>query len=66
MKLILNGDPRTDLKATHIAELIVELGLPPQVALVELNGTALRREEWEECELREGDCLEIIRIVAGG
>lgn len=66
MNLILNGDPRSDLKAKHISELIEELGLPPQVVLVEHNGAALRREEWMDCLLEEGDRLEIIRIVAGG
>jgi thiamine biosynthesis protein ThiS len=42
------------------------LGLPDRGVLVELNGTALRRDEWPTYTLRDGDTLEIIRIVAGG
>jgi thiamine biosynthesis protein ThiS len=34
--------------------------------LVEHNGTALLRSEWAESKLRNGDRLEIIRMVAGG
>jgi thiamine biosynthesis protein ThiS len=66
MKLSINGDWREDLRASTVEELIVELGLPAPAMLVEHNGVALRRGEWEACVLREEDRLEIIRIVAGG
>jgi thiamine biosynthesis protein ThiS len=65
MTIVVNGDPR-ELRAGDVAELVVELGMPPAAALVEHNGSALRREEWSGRALREGDRIEIIRIVAGG
>ncbi len=66
MKLLINGETREGLLARTVAELVAELGLPLPATLVEHNGVALRRTEWSECELNEGDRLEIIRIVAGG
>jgi len=65
MKLQLNGQER-EVSATQVEELVAELGLPLAAALVEHNGTALLRSEWSITILREGDRLEIIRMVAGG
>jgi sulfur carrier protein len=65
MTLTINGEPR-EIAAASIPEMVTELGLPPAASLVEHNGEALRRNEWQERELHEGDRIEIIRIVAGG
>ena len=65
MKLVLNGKER-EVTATQVEELVAELGLPLAAALVEHNGTALLRSEWSKTRLRNGDRLEIIRMVAGG
>jgi thiamine biosynthesis protein ThiS len=64
MTLQINGEAR-EITARDVAELVVALGLPAAV-LVEHNGLALRRDEWTQHFLREGDRLEIVRIVAGG
>jgi sulfur carrier protein len=66
MKVVVNGEERAIKRAGDLAELIAELGLPPQAVLVEHNGVALRRTEWAGRALADGDRLEIIRIVAGG
>ncbi|MEY3480167.1 MAG: hypothetical protein RIQ71_942 [Verrucomicrobiota bacterium] len=65
MKLVLNGTER-EANAAQVEELVAELGLPVDAALVEHNGTALLRSEWSRTFLRDGDRLEIIRMVAGG
>ena len=65
MKLVLNGKDR-EVNATQVEELVAELGLPLAAALVEHNGTALLRSEWSATTLRDGDRLEMIRMVAGG
>jgi sulfur carrier protein len=65
MKLVLNGREH-EVRATQVEQLVAELGLPLAAALVEHNGTALLRSEWATTGLREGDRLEIIRMVAGG
>jgi sulfur carrier protein len=65
MKLVLNGQER-EAQATQVEDLVAELGLPLAAALVEHNGTALLRSEWAKTNLKDGDRLEIIRMVAGG
>ncbi len=62
----MNGEAREILRATNVAGLIDELGLPAAALLVEHNGLALRREEWVGRALTEGDRIELVRVVAGG
>ena len=66
MTIAINGEARAVERATNVAELIEELGLPALATLVEHNGLALRRAEWPGRLLGEGDRIELVRIVAGG
>ena len=66
MTISLNGETVDTHEAKTIAELIFRYQLPPQSILVEHNGLAVHRHEWEERPLSEGDHIEFIRVVAGG
>ena len=66
MKIILNGEPRSVMDAATISALVRELNLIPATLLIEHNGLALHREEWNSRALRDGDKVEFIRVVAGG
>lgn len=66
MRISLNGKSVDSREAKTIAELIDRYELPPQTILVEHNGLAVHRHEWEERPLSEGDRIEFIRVVAGG
>ena len=65
MKIRVNGAERETGAAT-VLKLVGELELPPQTILVELNGEALRRDEWGDARLSDGATLEILRVAAGG
>lgn len=65
IKVTVNSEPRI-LRAETIGGLIAELQLPAPLLLVEHNGTALRKSEWDSAVLRDGDRVEILRISAGG
>ena len=66
MTITLNGESRFVAGVTTIAALVRELNLLPATLLIEHNGLALHREEWNSRALREGDKIELIRVVAGG
>jgi thiamine biosynthesis protein ThiS len=66
MTVILNGESRSVAEVTTIAALVRELNLIPATLLIEHNGLALHREEWNSRALRDGDKVELIRVVAGG
>ena len=65
MEIFVNGDRRTTAAGT-LPGFITELGLPPEMLLIEHNGTALLRSDWPQIELHAGDRLEILRVAAGG
>lgn len=65
MKIRLNGAEH-ETAAETVSALIASLGLSPQTALVERNGDALLRDEWDGARISEGDRLEILRVAAGG
>jgi thiamine biosynthesis protein ThiS len=66
MTITLNGESRFVAGVTTIAALVQELNLVPATLLIEHNGLALHREEWNSRAVHEGDKIELIRLVAGG
>jgi thiamine biosynthesis protein ThiS len=66
MTITLNGESRSIAAVETIAALVRELNLVPAALLIEHNGLALHREEWNSRAVREGDKIEFIRVVAGG
>jgi len=66
MTISINGETADARGAQTIEELVERFDLPPQTVLIEHNGLALRRREWSEHELAEGDRVEVLRVAAGG
>jgi sulfur carrier protein len=51
---------------TRLLDYIEKLGVNPRAIAVEHNGTILERSAYESALLREGDTVEIVRMVGGG
>ena len=66
MLLIINGAHRETPSLGSVAELAEWLGLPAFGTAVELNGEVVRKAEYLDSPLRDGDRLEIVRLVGGG
>jgi thiamine biosynthesis protein ThiS len=66
MQLILNGEARELPNLTTLAELAAWLQLPAFGSAIELNGEVVRRAHHAATPLREGDRLEVVRLVGGG
>jgi len=66
MKLTINGEMRETPALANIAELATWLELPAFGSAVELNGAVIRKAEHWSTPLRDGDHLEIVRLVGGG
>jgi thiamine biosynthesis protein ThiS len=62
----LNGQPRSIPQNSSVSALLASLGFSGQPALVELNGAALFPREFEGTVFKNGDSVEVVRIVAGG
>ncbi len=66
MTITLNGESRSVPPVSTIDALVRELNLVPATLLIEHNGLALHREEWNSRPVQDGDKIEFIRVVAGG
>ena len=66
MKVIVNGQLHSVADSQTIDGLVQELKLIPETLLVEHNGRALHRGEWQRRAVQDGDKIELIRVVAGG
>ena len=61
-----NGKARQVSVEKTVAEMVRDLKLVPAAVLVERNGRALLRQEWEKERVEHGDRLEFVKVVAGG
>jgi thiazole synthase len=66
MRIILNGEPREVAEQTTLGQLIAELDLAGQRIAVELNREIVPHGHYDEYELKESDCVEIVHAVGGG
>ena len=64
--VIANGQPVTAMFPCGLEEFLRAQHLLPRSVVVEHNGEAVAPSEFAQRELRDGDRLEIVRIVAGG
>jgi len=64
--IILNGEPRLIDSALDLETLVNNLDLPSKRLAVELNGTVVRRSEWPNTVVSNGDKLEVVHFVGGG
>jgi thiamine biosynthesis protein ThiS len=62
----VNDEARAAADGQRLIDFIRSLDMAPAGILVERNGCALLRHEWEQTRLASGDRLEILRVVAGG
>jgi len=66
MRVIVNGAPREIAPGSSVTDLLAVLDLVQAPVVVERNGEIVRRSEQPGTPLADGDCLEIVRLVAGG
>ena len=65
-EVIANGTRIAAKLPCSIEEFLVAQHLPPRSVVVEHNGEAVALSEFATRQLRAGDRMEIVKIVAGG
>ena len=66
MQLVVNGDPRTLDGVSTVADLVREFDLTPERVAVEVNEQLVRRANYAQTPLKDGDRVEIVTLVGGG
>jgi len=64
--IIANGNPVESQLPCTIEQFLLQQKLLPRSVVVEHNGEAVAPSEFSQRQLRGGDRLEIVKIVAGG
>jgi len=67
MKLTLNGK-ETDLRdALTVSELLIDQSVKmPDMVSVELNGKIIKRSDFQDTVLADGDKVEVLYFMGGG
>jgi sulfur carrier protein len=66
MKLLLNGEEKEFIGTLSIQDLLEQLGIPAGRVACEVNLKIIKRGQYPETVLHEGDTVEIIQAIGGG
>jgi thiamine biosynthesis protein ThiS len=64
--LTVNGESRKLPGETDLVSFLRELDVDVRLVAVAHNGDVIPRKNYASVQLREGDSLEIVRMVGGG
>jgi len=62
----INGESREVRDRSTLSDLVGKLSLAPARIAIELNQQVVRRDQWDQTTLAEGDRIEIVHFVGGG
>ena len=66
MTLEVNGEMREVPHVASVRELLQFLGIAGERVAVEINHMIIRRAEWDNTPVANGDRVEIVQFVGGG
>jgi sulfur carrier protein len=66
MKIIVNGSIRIFEENATLKSVIQELQIEDKVMASAINMNIIKKENWENYILKEGDKLELLEFVGGG
>jgi sulfur carrier protein len=66
VNLIVNGEAYAAKQPESVAALLEEMGIGGRPVVVVLNDEVVPASSRSACRLREGDCVELFRLVGGG
>lgn len=66
VKLIVNGEAHEAKPFESVTALLEGMGVGGRPVVVVLNDEVIPVSSWSACGLREGDRVELFRLVGGG
>ena len=66
INLMVNGKPRDLEESMDLESYLTSFGVNLEHVAVGYNGEVVRKEDYADLRLRDGDVLEIVRPVGGG
>ncbi len=62
--IVLNGKENENYKT--LAELLEKNGYRREIIAVEINGVIIKKEDYDEIAIKDGDVIEIVHFMGGG
>ncbi len=62
----VNGEAVNGMDGVTVSELLSGRGYKTVFIAVELNGAVVKKDEYADCVLKDGDTVEIVNFVGGG
>jgi sulfur carrier protein len=66
VKIVVNGEERLVPGSGNVRSLLAVLGIEADRVAVELDGSIVRKPDWESAAVRDGSRVEIVQFVGGG
>lgn len=64
--ILLNGEAREIPSEVKLDQLLEIFSLPKQRVAIEVNTNVIRRADWPNTAIGDGDTIEVIHFVGGG
>ena len=64
--ITLNGEQLPIASNIDLETLVAQLELPAKRLAVEMNGNVIRRADWPQTTVNDGDKIEVVHFVGGG
>lgn len=65
MYITLNGE-QTAITSPTLLAMVKEKGFDPDTVIAEVNLQLIKKDDWEQTTLAEGDTVELLSFVGGG
>ena len=66
MHIILNGQKKEIFPPQNLREVIGRFSPSPAVLIAEVNGAIVKKNQWDEIRVNDGDTIELVSFVGGG
>lgn len=66
MKVLINGKEKELAENLSIEKMLSAIDINREVVVIEYNEKILKKNEWAETFIKNGDIVEIISFVGGG
>ena len=66
INVLLNGETREIPAEINLDRLLELFSLPSQRIAIELNKSVIRRADWPQTVVSDGDKVEVVHFVGGG
>ena len=66
MYITLNGQKKEISPSQNLQEVVGRFTANPAVLIAEVNGTIIKKNQWDEIPVNDGDTIELVSFVGGG